>query len=102
MFILQQKAIIAMHSLSAIAALAEMIIAIVASAYCCAGCSCTTTTPSQTTVVSYIILFKIKTAFKNVCDVDVNFWLYSYLVPYFISVTHNYTVISSCMHKRYL
>ncbi|XP_072029960.1 uncharacterized protein [Amphiura filiformis] len=50
----RQKAVIAMHSLSSITALAEMIIAIVASAFCCAGCCCRSTTPTtQTSVVTY-------------------------------------------------
>ena len=54
LFFLQVSAITAMHALSALVALGEMIIAIVASAYCCAGV-CTSATPSSqtTTVVSW-------------------------------------------------
>ena len=47
----QQRAIMAMHSLSALIAFGEMIIAIVASAYCCYGL-CGGSTPAQTMVVS--------------------------------------------------
>ncbi|XP_072029962.1 uncharacterized protein [Amphiura filiformis] len=48
----RQKSIIAMHSLSALTGLAEMIIAIIGAGYCCSGC-CGTHTPTQTTVVTY-------------------------------------------------
>ncbi|XP_072029957.1 uncharacterized protein [Amphiura filiformis] len=49
----RQKAIMAMHALSALTGLAEMILAIVASAYCCSGCCRSSTPATQTTVVTY-------------------------------------------------